>query len=160
MLKMLRVIRIMPFLCFFLDFLLFALLDMRLMRGLELFFLCCVITPSDQKRWESMIILLPLLLVENCFFSGRFGFEIVYLVPIVWLARNLSTVVRGGVFLLPSVLFAVLISIEAFVKIAILGQKTTIEWIFFISCCNISILVLVLKFSEILGMRGNRSCSL
>ncbi len=139
---------------FFLDFLLYTLLSGWIIQSLLVFFILQQLLASSYTyTFKNFYLPLGLLILQDCFLYGRFGLILVYLIPLVFLARYLRVMFLDAAgtllsFFIVGIVFFDQFFIKKVVFLNIFSWKATLLKIFI----NLCIAYLVL-----LSTRSNRS---
>lgn len=139
---------------FLIDFICFSLFDGWYVQSLLIYFIFNQLMEyEDVGSLRRLYIPLILLLLQDCFFHGRFGLALIYLLPIAVWAGKLRMIFLDAagallyVFIINSILFE-----HFFIKKLLLSGNISLFGTLFKICVNLCLGYLVL-----LGTRGNRS---
>jgi len=129
------------FLFFFLDVTLFGFFNCQFFHLITSLFCATLFFPQKSLIVLSAIIM-PLLL-EEFLIDGRFGIQLLYIVPITFLILYLRPYFREDSFILPFLSLLFFILIKSLFRSGFIMPNT---YIFFEICVNIVVLFIFLKY--------------
>ncbi len=150
-----RVFMLHAFLFFFLDFLAFAFLSKWVVHSLLVYFIVLQLKKRGEEAFFSFFFCFPLflLLIQDLFFSGRVGISFVFLLPILFCARQVRFLLIPAIAIfVPIFLIFAMASQDFFIKGWLLGQN-----IHFYSTIIKIFINIIIGYMVLWCMRGNRS---
>lgn len=141
-------------LLFFCDFFAYTLFNGWLVHSLLVYFILKQLMASSYTySFKNFYLPLFLLVLQDCFWYGRFGLILVYLVPVVFLARYLRVLFLDAAGTLLCFFIGGLIFFDQFLIKKVLFLKN-FSW----EATLIKIFVnLIVAYMVLLGTRSNRS---
>lgn len=139
---------------FFIDFLAYTLLDGWIVQSLLVYLISRQLLASSYTySFKNFYLPLGLVVLQDCFLYGRFGLVLIYLLPLVFLARYMRVLFLDAAGTLLCFFIGGMIFFDQFlIKKVLFCKNFTWEATLFKIFVNLGVAYLVL-----LGTRGNRS---